>query len=54
MFDEQEKAGLETEKLARRELKRKKLAGAKRREIRVQEVVVPNFESLSTDYADVM
>ncbi|HEU5131844.1 MAG TPA: amino acid adenylation domain-containing protein, partial [Pyrinomonadaceae bacterium] len=37
MFDELEKAELETEKLARRESKRKKLAGAKRREIRVQE-----------------
>jgi non-ribosomal peptide synthetase component F len=37
IFDELEKAELETEKLARRELKRKKLAGAKRREIRVQE-----------------
>jgi amino acid adenylation domain-containing protein/non-ribosomal peptide synthase protein (TIGR01720 family) len=37
MFDEDEKVELETEKQARRELKRKKLAGAKRREIRVQE-----------------
>jgi non-ribosomal peptide synthetase component F len=37
MFDEQEKAELETEKRERQEFKRRKLAGAKRREIRVQE-----------------
>ncbi len=38
MFDEREKAELETERLARRELKRKKLAGAKRREIMVTQI----------------